>query len=132
MLGHSAITNTRQFTGNSPYSISPYSTGKANNRLHGPWDPFNLAFLGRDLYVANNADGTVSVLDTIGNTVVRTIEVGGHPYAVAGAVGRVFVTDYGFCGGQSTHRVSVIGAARRAHSSPLPGWAVPLPGPSER
>src|SRR3546814_2803252 len=33
-------------------------------------------------------------------------------YAVAAARGRVFVTDYGFYGGQSTHRVSVIGAAR--------------------
>jgi YVTN family beta-propeller protein len=74
--------------------------------------PFHMAFLGPDLYVANNEDGTVSVIDTVDTTVVRTIGVGGHPYAVAAARGRVFVTDYGFYGGQSTHRVSVIGAAR--------------------
>lgn len=72
--------------------------------------PFHLAVLGADLYVANNQDGTVSVIDTIDNEVVRTIEVGGHPYAVAAALGRVYVTDYGFYGGQSTHSVSVIGA----------------------
>jgi YVTN family beta-propeller protein len=74
--------------------------------------PLHMAFLGTDLYVANNQDGTVSVIDTVDTTVVRTIEVGGHPYAVAAARRRVFVTDYGFYGGQSTHRVSVIGAAR--------------------
>lgn len=72
--------------------------------------PIHLAVLGADLYVANNADGTVSVIDTIDDMVVRTIEVGGHPYAVAGARGQVFVTDYGLYGGQSTHRVSVIDA----------------------
>jgi YVTN family beta-propeller protein len=74
--------------------------------------PVHMAFLGCDLYVANNEDGTVSVIDTVDNAVVRTIEVGGHPFAMAAARGRVFVTDYGFYGGQSTHRVSVIGAAR--------------------
>jgi YVTN family beta-propeller protein len=69
-----------------------------------------MAVLGADLYVANNQDGTVSVIDTIEGAVVRTIEVGGHPYAVAGALGQAFVTDYGFYGGQSTHTVSVIAA----------------------
>jgi YVTN family beta-propeller protein len=72
--------------------------------------PFHMAFLGTDLYVANNQDGTVSVIDTVDDNVVRTIEVGGHPYAVAAARGRVFVTDYGFYGGQSNHCVSVIGS----------------------
>jgi YVTN family beta-propeller protein len=72
--------------------------------------PFHMAFLGADLYVANNQDGTVSVIDTIDNVVVRTIEIGGHPYAVAAALGRVLVTDYGFYGGESTHRVSMIAA----------------------
>jgi YVTN family beta-propeller protein len=72
--------------------------------------PFHMAVLGADLYVANNQDGTVSVIDTIENVVVRTVEVGGHPYAVAGALGRAFVTDYGFYGGESTHSVSVIAA----------------------
>lgn len=72
--------------------------------------PFHMAFLGADLYAANNQDGTVSVIDTAANSVVRTIEVGGHPYAVAAALGRAFVTDYGLYGGQSTHSVSVIGA----------------------
>jgi YVTN family beta-propeller protein len=74
--------------------------------------PFHMGFLGTDLYVANNQDGTVSVIDTLGDTAIRTIQVGGHPYAVAAARGRVFVTDYGFYGGQSTHRVSVIDAAQ--------------------
>lgn len=72
--------------------------------------PFHMAFLGAELYVANNQDGTVSVIDTADNTVARTIEVGGHPYAVAAALGQAFVTDYGFYGGQSTHSVAVIGA----------------------
>jgi YVTN family beta-propeller protein len=72
--------------------------------------PFHMAVLGADLYVANNQDGTVSVIDTNDNIVVRTIEVGGHPCAVAAALGRVYVTDYGFYGGQSTHSVSVVGA----------------------
>ncbi len=72
--------------------------------------PFHMALFGADLYVANNQDGTVSVIDTADNIVIRTITVGGHPYAVAAAKGRVFVTDYGFYGGQSTHRVSVIDA----------------------
>jgi YVTN family beta-propeller protein len=74
--------------------------------------PFRMALLGPDLYVANNQDGTVSVIDTVDTTAVRTVEVGGHPFAVAAARGRVFVTDYGFYGGQSTHRVSVIDAVR--------------------
>jgi len=72
--------------------------------------PFHLAVVGADLYVANNQDGTVSVIDTIEDVVVRTIEVGGHPYAVAGALGQAFVTDYAFYGGESTHSVSVIAA----------------------
>jgi YVTN family beta-propeller protein len=72
--------------------------------------PFHMAVLGADLYVANNQGGTVSVIDTIDNVAVGTIAVGGHPYAVAAALGRVYVTDYGFYGGQSTHSVSVIGA----------------------
>jgi YVTN family beta-propeller protein len=72
--------------------------------------PFHMAVLGSELYVANNQDGTVSVIDTIDNAVVRSIAIGGHPYAVAAALGQVFVTDYGFYGGQSAHRVSVISA----------------------
>ena len=93
--------------------VAVIDTIENTTRFVGVGDhPFNMALLGPDLYVANNRDGTVSVLDTIDNTVVRTIEVGGHPFAVAGADGRVFVTDYGFHGGQSTHRVSVIGAAQ--------------------
>ena len=73
--------------------------------------PFRMALSGADLYVANNQDGTVSVIDTIDNALIRTIPVGGHPYAVAAGGGRVYVTDYGFYGGQSTHSVSVIDAA---------------------
>jgi YVTN family beta-propeller protein len=73
--------------------------------------PFCMAFLGTDLYVANNQDGTVSMIDTVHNDVIRTIAVDGHPYAVAACGGRVYVTDYGFYGGQSTHSISVIDAA---------------------
>jgi YVTN family beta-propeller protein len=72
--------------------------------------PFKMALVGVDLYVANNQDGTVSVIDTTDNIVVGTIEVGGHPYAVASTRSRVFVTDYGFYGGQSTHHVSRLDA----------------------
>jgi YVTN family beta-propeller protein/VCBS repeat-containing protein len=84
--------------------------------------PFHMAFLGADLYVANNQDGTVSVIDTADNTVVRTIDVGGHPYAVAATLGRAFVTDYGFYGGQSTHSVWVIGAGGDAISALPAGY----------
>jgi YVTN family beta-propeller protein len=73
--------------------------------------PLRMALNGADLYVANNQDGTISVIDTIDNALIRTIPVGGHPYAVAAGGGRVYVTDYGFYGGQSTHSVSVIDAA---------------------
>jgi YVTN family beta-propeller protein len=72
--------------------------------------PFQMALVGADLYVANNSDGTISVIDTIDNVVVRTIGVGGHPYAVAAALGQAFVTDYGFYGGQSSHTMSILGA----------------------
>jgi YVTN family beta-propeller protein len=88
--------------------------------------PFHMALLGTDLYVANNQDGTVSVIDTVDNTVVRTIEVGGNPYAVAAARGRVFVTDYGFYGGQSNHCVSVIDAAECRVVNVLPAGYYPI------
>jgi YVTN family beta-propeller protein len=84
--------------------------------------PFHMAVLGADLYVANNLDGTVSVIDTIDNVVVRTIEVGGHPYAVAAALGQAFVTDYRFYGGQSTHSMSVISARGHAISAVPTGY----------
>jgi YVTN family beta-propeller protein len=87
--------------------------------------PFQMALLGPDLYVANNRDGTVSVIDTVDNTVVRTIEVGGHPYAVATARGRVFVTDYGFYGGQSNHCVSLIGATGGEVTDVIPAGYYP-------
>jgi YVTN family beta-propeller protein len=86
--------------------------------------PFHMAVVGADLYVANNQDGTVSVIDTIEGVVVRTIEVGGHPYAVAGSLGQAFVTDYGFYGGESTHSVSVI-AARGSLISVAPAGYYP-------
>ena len=73
--------------------------------------PFRMALCGADLYVANNQDGTVSVIDTIEAILTRTIAVGGHPYAIAAGGGRVYVTDYSFYGGQSTHSLSVIDAA---------------------
>ena len=87
--------------------------------------PFHMALLGTDLYVANNQDGTVSVIDTVGNTVVRTIEVGGHPYAVAAARDRVFITDYGFYGGHSNHCVSVIDATQCRVVDVLPAGYYP-------
>lgn len=73
--------------------------------------PFRMALCGADLYVANNQDGTVSVIDTIEAILTRTIAVGGHPYAIAAGGGRVYVTDYSFYGGQSTHSLSVIDTA---------------------
>ena len=72
--------------------------------------PFHMALVGADLYVANNQDGTVSIIDAIDNVVVRTVEVGGHPYAVAAALGQAFVTDYSFYGGESTHSLSILSA----------------------
>jgi len=87
--------------------------------------PFHMALLGTDLYVANNQGGTVCVIDTVDNTVVRTIEVGGHPYAVAAARDRVFVTDYGFYGGQSNHCVSVIDATECRVVDVLPAGYYP-------
>jgi YVTN family beta-propeller protein len=94
--------------------------------------PFQLAVVGADLYVANNHDGTVSVIDTVDNVVVRTIELGGHPYAVATARGRVFVSDYGFYGGQSTHRVSMISAPSRRLVARSPSATTPPVSPSLR
>jgi YVTN family beta-propeller protein/VCBS repeat-containing protein len=73
--------------------------------------PFHLAVSGTDLFVANNSDGTVSVIDTIENVLVRTIAVGGRPYAVAASGGRLYVTDYGYYGGESSHTMAVIDSA---------------------
>src|SRR4030095_15068780 len=49
---------------------------------------------GALLYVANQTDGTVSVIDAKLKTVVDTIPVGGRPFAIAIGGGRVFVTQF--------------------------------------
>ncbi len=49
------------------------------------------------VFVANNASGTVSVLDARGGALLRTVTVGPHPFvmAVDGRSSRVFVTSLG-------------------------------------
>jgi len=57
---------------------------------------------GTRLFVANYSDGTVSVINTASRSVVQTVNVGGHPFAVAITNDRdkddadetVFVTDF--------------------------------------
>ena len=61
-----------------------------------------MAVLGSELYVANNQDGTVCVIDTI-EPPWSAPSRGRTPLRDGGGPGRVFVTDYGFYGGQSTH-----------------------------
>ena len=51
------------------------------------------------------------MIDTIEAILTRTIAMGGHPYAIAAGGARVYVTDYPFYGGQSTHSLSVIHTA---------------------
>lgn len=50
---------------------------------------------GSDVYVANNNDDTVSIIDTFTNTVIDTVSVGNAPWGVAiGAEGKyVYVTN---------------------------------------
>jgi YVTN family beta-propeller protein len=61
----------------------------------------------RSIYVTNQSDGTVSVIDTATNTVTATIAVGNQPNAVAvnATTGRFYVTN------QADGTVSVIDAA---------------------
>ena len=50
---------------------------------------------GSDVYVANNNDDTVSIIDTLTNTVIDTVTVGSAPWGIAvGAEGKyVYVTN---------------------------------------
>jgi DNA-binding beta-propeller fold protein YncE len=55
------------------------------NPLAGVW-------VGDEYWVPNIDSGTVAVVSSAGNSVVRTIPVGPSPIAVAGAAGSVWVT----------------------------------------
>ena len=51
---------------------------------------------GKPAYVSNFGDHSVSVIDTVTQCVVNTIDVGGHPegLAVSPDGGRLYVSDY--------------------------------------
>ena len=83
---------------------------------------------GKHAYVANNGDGTVSVITTATGAVSRPITVGNAPTMVAITPDgkRAYVTNYG------DGTVSVITTATGAVSAPItvgnlrPGWRSPL------
>ncbi len=48
---------------------------------------------GRLAYVANQGDGTISLIDLIKKSVVQTISIGGRPYGVVAGRSGIFVSD---------------------------------------
>jgi YVTN family beta-propeller protein len=50
---------------------------------------------GTRVYVTNRGDGTVSVIDTSSNTVIRTITVGSQPVPVAASATTLYVGNFG-------------------------------------
>jgi YVTN family beta-propeller protein len=51
---------------------------------------------GKHAYITNFGDGTLSVVDTIANSVTTTVDLPGHPEAVAMSPDgeRIYVCDY--------------------------------------
>jgi len=88
-------------TPNGAVTILDSATGRVvgNTPVGGlalPVTPVVDARTGR-VFVANDASGTVSVLDARGGALLRTVTVGRHPFvmAVDGRSSRVFVTSLG-------------------------------------
>jgi len=67
--------------------------------------PRGVAVQNGKVYVANNADSTVSVSDAATNTVISTVSVGANPRAIGGADGYVYAVNIG------SGNVSVIDAS---------------------
>jgi len=94
---------------------------------------WGLVFLGTSLqssqakvpyaYVANNADNTVTVINTSSGTVVKTIAVGSHPYAVA--VNQAGTFAYVTNSGSST--VSVINTTTNVVTATITLTGLPSP-----
>ena len=80
------------------------------------------------LYVANNGDNTVSVIDTATNTVVATIPVGAGASGVAVTPDgtKVYVTN------SASNNVSVIGTATNTVVKTIPVGTSPMASPSPR
>jgi YVTN family beta-propeller protein len=72
-------------SGNNTEGVQSFQVGKM---------PIFSTWSGDNLYVANMADGTVSILDGDGN-VTGTIKVGGVPFALAWDGARLWVADLG-------------------------------------
>ena len=58
-------------------------------------DPAAVTVTGKDVWVANSGDGTVSQISTTTNTVVQTIPVGNVPVAIASGPSGVWVANQG-------------------------------------
>jgi len=107
-------------TSNGAVTILDSATGRVVGntpvgRLALPVTPVVDTRTGR-VFVANNASGTVSVLDARGGALLRTVTVGPHPFvmAVDGRSSRVFVTSLGAIRRGPPHGARQRQRARRA------------------
>jgi YVTN family beta-propeller protein len=77
--------------------ITPTNGSTSNPNVHSftvGTSPTYSVWSGNALYVANNGDGTVSILDDSGN-VTGTIQTGGSPFAMSWDGARLWVADFG-------------------------------------
>jgi YVTN family beta-propeller protein len=89
--GHAYVRNVRSLT------LIDTTTNDANDIDAGDLPRgMQLSPDGKRTYVTNFGDSTLSVLDTITNSVVTTVDVPGHPDAVVVSPGgqRIYVGDY--------------------------------------
>jgi len=80
-------TPRRTPTKNSPPNPNVHSFTVGTAPTYSVWS-------GNNLYVANNGDGTVSILNDNG-TVTGTIQTGGSPFAMSWDGARLWVADFG-------------------------------------
>ncbi len=84
--------------------------------------PFDLMVIGTKIYLTNQTDGTVSVIDSLTDTVNTTIQVGAIPnYSYYGIIGnKIYVTNSG------TEDVSVIDTVTDTVTATIPAGAFTL------
>ena len=101
-----------------PITAASYQMGTPiTSRFAGPT---HVAVSDTRAYVSNTTDGTVSVIDTITNNVVATVDVGGEPGAIAVRGDRVYVTNY------VSGTVSVIDATNNTVVATIPVGERPM------
>lgn len=75
--------------------LPPAATPEIVREIDVGGDPSGLAFGNGRLWVANTADGTVSIVDPASDSAIETIDVGGRPDDVAAGHDAAWVSDSG-------------------------------------